>query len=535
MSPAATATPVAVTRPPTVALSADNIQRLKSFPRPPRDNGIGLHFHLDLRDQFIEETVSHLKSVRATWTLIYAQDELQTERAARACFAAGIMPVVRIGKLIDEPTDPTPYVEGLRRAWKSHGWGGSVEPLYVQLFNEPEDPREWVAQQVPADWAEQFGRRWAADAPKVVNAGAFVGIQVLDRPGFDRTVDAVNALGQKTADRVWRNAFFAHHNYGQNHPPAYPYDAIKQQTDPGKTILEDWVAALRFLAHAHWMQERIGFVLPIIGGEGGWWLYNDEDKHYPKVEWPLHAQYTKEMYEWLRTGVLSNGEPLPDYLFSITSWIAGSWTFAAQNWWGNALSPTGRLDQTIEAMQSMPEFVRRFSWDEPGGQSGPTPVVDPHPGENPASGGQPEPDPNKIPGLKLPPLDWDPALDTLGVRLERAEGEARWRLVKAEFWDDVKSDGRHHIYVKALRADGQPAPAVPFVADWIGRTANDPPVRGTTDFNGDTNLPMFIPFDPIRKDGIMYARVEGANGDVVRGMGLPFNHHVSFVLTFQEA
>ncbi|MGE5602948.1 MAG: hypothetical protein ACM30E_07840, partial [Nitrososphaerales archaeon] len=370
-----------ISRPPTVVLTEENTRHLRGFPRPPRDNGIGLHFHLDLRDDFIAKSVEHLQEIRATWTLIYAGDELQTERAARACFSAGIMPVVRPARLVNQDFDPLPFLQGLRRAWRATGWGGPVEPLYLQLYNEPEDPREWTAGVAPADGPQRFGSAWAARAPQIVDAGAFVGIQVLDRPGFDAAVDAV---ARNHRQDIWQRAFFVQHNYGQNHPPAYPYDPIKQQVDPGTTILQDHIAALKFLAHATWMQERLGFVMPVIGGEGGWWMYDDEDKHYPKVDWPLHAQYHKEMYEWFRNGVLSNGEATPDYLFSITSWIAGSWTFAAQNWWDNPLSPTGKLDLSIEAMRSIPEFVRRFSWDDPnappavitmppaGGETGPS-------------------------------------------------------------------------------------------------------------------------------------------------------------------
>ena len=90
------------TRPPTVVLTADNIARLRSFPRPANDNGRGLHFSIDLRDDSIAWTVDNLRSIDARWTLIYAQDELQAGRAARACWNAGIMPVVRIGKKINE-------------------------------------------------------------------------------------------------------------------------------------------------------------------------------------------------------------------------------------------------------------------------------------------------------------------------------------------------------------------------------------------------------------------------------------------------
>ena len=63
---------------------------------------------------------------------------------------------------------------------------------------------------------------------------------------------------------------------------------------------------------------------------------------------------------WLHSGVVANGEPLPDYLFSITPWIAGSFTFGGQNWWGNFSSADGKLTETIEAVQAIPPFVRRF-------------------------------------------------------------------------------------------------------------------------------------------------------------------------------
>ena len=246
--------PVAPSRPPTVRLSAENIAQLQGYPRPPQDNGIGLHFHIDLRDEFITETVEHLQSIHATWTLIYAQDELQAARAATACFRAGIMPVVRIGKRIDEGFDPTQYVSALRNALAASGFPHDPQrpPLYVQVYNEPEDFREWRDGELPPDWAQIFGRNWAREAVRVFDVGGYPGIQVLERDGFDVAVDAVAAMGRQD---IWTRAFFAHHNYGANHPPAYPYDEANQQNNPGQTILANFTAVLRFLAHASWMQE----------------------------------------------------------------------------------------------------------------------------------------------------------------------------------------------------------------------------------------------------------------------------------------
>jgi hypothetical protein len=325
------------TRPPTVVLTADNIARLRSFPRPANDNGRGLHFSIDLRDASIAWTVDNLRSIDARWTLIYAQDELQAGRAARACWNAGIMPVVRVGRRINEPCDSVPYVRELQAIGA---------PPYVQIFNEPSDDREWRTPR-PADPLRVFALNWARQAAAVVDAGGYPGLQVLEKEELDAAFDAVAAINR--AD-IWERAFFCTHNYGANHPPAYPYDI-------GLTVFDDFYGVLSFLAFARWMQERIGFVLPIIGGEGGWQFGQDQDKRYPKAEQPYHAQYHKEMFDWFRVGLLSNGETLPDYLFSVTPWIAAGW--GADDWWGGVL---GTKTETIAAVQSIPPFVRRFSW-----------------------------------------------------------------------------------------------------------------------------------------------------------------------------
>ena len=333
-------------RAPTVELSAENVARLRRYPRPPLDNGRGLHFALDLSPSSIQLTTERLKSIDAKWTLIYAQDEVQGARAAKASWKAGIMPVVRIGRQIDESFDPAAYVKELRNEGL---------PAYIQIFNEPSDQREWSSSDLGADFLQVFAEKWAKQAARVYDVGGYPGVQVLEQSEFDAVVDAVNKLGRTD---IWDKAFLVLHNYGTNHPPAWPYNERNQRDNPGQTILEDTYGVLSFLAGASWMTDRLGFVLPIIGGEGGWEYGMDQDKRYPKVEAPLHAQYHKEMFEWFRTGVLSNGEPLPDYLFSVTPWIASGW--GADDWWGGVL---GTKTQTIEAVQSIPPFVRRFSWD----------------------------------------------------------------------------------------------------------------------------------------------------------------------------
>ncbi|NJN84113.1 MAG: hypothetical protein HC802_18780 [Caldilineaceae bacterium] len=181
--------PDTITRPPTVTLTPENIELLKRYPRPPRDNGRGLHFHLDLRDESIARNVARLKQINATWTLLYAQDELQAQRAGRACWEAGIMPVVRIGKDIDRFFDPVPFVEALQDAGV---------PPYVQIYNEPADSREWDKGR-PDNYREVFAEKWARHAARVADAGATLGCKSWARANWMWRWIAVAAIHRPTS------------------------------------------------------------------------------------------------------------------------------------------------------------------------------------------------------------------------------------------------------------------------------------------------------------------------------------------------
>lgn len=484
-------------RAPTVVLSPENIAHLQTFPRPPLDNGRGLHFHLDLRDHSIDETVQRLQYINATWTMIYAQDELQAQRAAKACWAVGIMPVVRIGKKIDEFVDAEQYVRALQAIHV---------PPYIQIYNEPGDGREWDRER-PHDYAQIFAERWARHAAKTVDAGGFAGLQVMGKEELFATVDAVRAIGRED---LWQRAFFVLHNYGVNHPPAYPYDELTQQQTPGRTILEDPISILSFLAFAKWMQERIGFVLPIIGGEGGWQFGVNDDRRYPEVVQPYHASYHREIFEWFRHGLLSNGEPLPDYLFSVTPWLVGGWN-TAEDWWGG---PLGDKTATIEAVRTIPPFARQSSWSD--GEAG----TEDQNGEEASE-------------EKQPPI-WDERLDPLGVRLTQTNETQGWRLIAARYQDIHEADNKHHIYLKAVDEQGEAVAGAPFLVDWIGRRDDERPALLTTDEHGMANYAMFIPMQPEKQNGLLFVMARNGATDRVDGMGLPNNHHVCFHLTFQR-
>lgn len=350
---------------------------LRAYPRPKNDNGIGLHFRLELIDSenkpFISEGVQWLQQINARWTLIAGNDWNQITRAARPVFDAGIMPVCRLVCRIDKPV--IDWETGVKML---HDAG---IPAYMQIFNEPGDPREWnKAADIP-----RFGEKWAEAATRVFDAGGYPGVgAVLGEDEWQAAFSAVQAMGRMD---IWDRTWFCVHNYGSNHPPTYPYDDVNQKgvavskqeyereefsmpfdelnqwrqnrMNPGATVYEDDTTVLRVLTFKRWMEKSLGYCLPMIGGEGGWQWQGEEDTRYPRNSPEHHAQWTRELFEWFRFGQLAGGTPLFDELFSCTVWIMADGQ--ADSWW---FGPLGTKQMTIDTVAAIPSFVRKFSWDQ---------------------------------------------------------------------------------------------------------------------------------------------------------------------------
>ncbi len=321
---------------------------LNQFPRPANDNGRGIHFALDLGDNTLATYIPKMVELGIKWALFYAGDAMQAEKVAVAAWNAGIMPVIRPKCLINGGTPNwVAFVQNI----KKHNI-----PAYIQIYNEPGDSREWTGGHTPSNYLSLYGPRWGAAAAQVYDAGGYPGLQTLSRNEIQAAFDAVKAGGRTD---IFNRAFFALHNYGVNHPPAYPYDPLNQKDHPQATILDDDTAVLNLIEFAQWMYDIIGLVLPMIGGEGGWIYGSADDRRYPKCDGAYHAQFHAEMYEWFQAGVFSNGQPIPDYLFSVAPWILAGMV-EAEAWYGG---PLGDKTATIGAVKAIPPFVRKFSWD----------------------------------------------------------------------------------------------------------------------------------------------------------------------------
>ncbi len=127
---------------------------------------------------------------------------------------------------------------------------------------------------------------------------------------------------------------------------------------------------------------------------------------------------------------------------------------------------------------------------------------------------------------------WDPRLDDLGIKLTRGQGQGQavFRLVSAIYQDDTESSGMHNVFVEVLDEQGKRILGQPVIMAWSDGKATmiteDKPYPEYA-----ANAPMYGPMDK----GTYKVYVDGAPSDTISGLGLPGNHHVNYLLTFQRS
>jgi len=305
---------------------------LQDWPRPADDNGLGIHFLAKAyySEEELDRQIARMVSLRMKWALVIYADEIQLRKAAIKFRDAGITVVWRRWGRPDKPLfNFDRDVQILQEVGM---------PPYIQLYNEPSLSAEWDEEEIDQ---ERFLQNLLRSAARLYNAGGYVGLQFVDERWLVAALDEMKARG---GEAIFDRMFFVPHPYGLNHPPEY---------------VATCDGVLGFRCYAEVFKQEIGFYPPMIAGEGGWKYGATDDSHYPKVDDQLHAQYHRELFDWFRTEVLSNGQPLPDYLFAFCPWLLSD--KMEDSAWFDSFAGDHAL--TIEAVQSIPPFRRKFSWD----------------------------------------------------------------------------------------------------------------------------------------------------------------------------
>jgi len=201
------------------------------WPRPPNDNGRGLHWFPTTmqRQEVVDRFVPELVAMRIRWVVvlngsaewdIHANDYLVTRLRA-----AGIMPILRIVADVG-PLDPA-LVRDVVRHYRPLG------VYYYQLFNEPNLHDQWTACQavgvVPEPHSpERFAACWLPLAQVVVDEQALAGLAPMspggDMSDYEFLQRSLAYLARQGQWRVLARTWIGLHNYTFGVPPDYVRD-----------------------------------------------------------------------------------------------------------------------------------------------------------------------------------------------------------------------------------------------------------------------------------------------------------------------
>ncbi len=261
----------------TLACKADQPLSLQDYPRPPADNGRGIHWIPTTRQtrEVVDHFVARVQTLGMRWvTFLNEPGDLNgNEYLVRRLVSAGIMPVMRIytegGAAIQG--DVTALIQRYRRLGVS----------YFQLFNEP---NLRVENQGQTPDVGRYLSLWLPVARQVVAAGGLPGFGALSPQGDVDDLDflrrALEGLKARGADDVLNRMWISVHNYGKDHLRVREYDKI--------------------------VREVIGRSLPLIGTEAG--LYAEGS-----IGEEEQVRAVTEAYRYL-----SQREP---YYFAYSYWV----------------------------------------------------------------------------------------------------------------------------------------------------------------------------------------------------------------------
>lgn len=339
------------------AYAEDGPLPLSAYPRPPQDNGLGIHWSTNVYGQskeIVDYFVAEMEAMGIKWVkfLNDGTEGRHNEYLIQQLVAHGMMPIMRIYDKCNRPLD----LGSLRRLVQHYRPMGVY---YYELYNEPEldgIAGGWCHGEKPDP--ERMADMWVPAARVVQEEGGFPSLPSMFPPSlkdpdwqdsfFIRFLRRIKETGNTS---VLYRSWGAVHNYFLNHPLRYPYDEVNLYSRPltqeeivryglseaevqainhareisrlprsqggyfvGTTIDEDNSCFLQFIAYHDRFYEMFGFEIPLLSTEGGVTVGSSEDPRYPKVTPELQAERTIEAFEYML-------DEAPPYYFVFTSWL----------------------------------------------------------------------------------------------------------------------------------------------------------------------------------------------------------------------
>jgi hypothetical protein len=281
--------------PPAVAAPTSATAPLEAFPRPPGDNGWGIHWVPTLRQppEVVDRFVREAKEMGIKW-VVFLNDDAKigdNDYLVKRLVENGIMPIMRIYTPNGRP------IQGDLAALVRHYTRLGV--YYYQLYNEPNLNVENPEGRPDID---RYLDRWVPAARVVAANGGYPGFGALAPGGnmddleFLRiALERLIARGEVDAlDRAWLSM----HNYMFNHPLDYA---------------EDSNGYLKFRWYDRIVREKLGRPMPIIGTEGGAYPGAHEDRRFPPLSPEEQVRRVVDAYRYM-----DRREP---YYFAFSYWL----------------------------------------------------------------------------------------------------------------------------------------------------------------------------------------------------------------------
>ena len=460
--------------------------KLESFPRPPKDNGRGVHGSLSpywdsAGKQEWSFWAEQLKAMGICWYKVIDDGGGSARQLVMRLLDLDIMPVIRFYR-----REQNPGSIGDRGAKAVKEYVAMGAP-WIETNNEPDLDLEWVGGKKPENWLDIVVDDWIADADIVLGLGGYVAIPAFGVGTLKNPYEKIVERGRQ--DILDNGAWASLHNYCLGRPMEYPNDYVNlygepleegeweeaggmiawemgpeavnlarmNDANPDADIMTDATCFRAFEQLNQIIVDACGHSLPVLTTEGGYSVLQragttfGDDARYPKPT-PYHAsRLNLEMFEYMQGDSLILGRAVPDYYFACMPWLIAvqrMFTYAppAENqgpWFTDLYNRDWGLHgelPIVQMLKDLPSSVR---------QDGPVPA----------------------PWVQVKASDqlgdaWDDRLDYIGVKFSPYLFEERpaWRLVDARWLDETESGGQASIFVKALDESGNPLEGVEFFA-----------------------------------------------------------------------
>ena len=458
---------------------------LSQFPRPPQDNGRGVHWSLSAYEWGKRDWgfwAEQLQAMKLKWVKVIDDGGGTSLPLVRRLVDLQIMPVVR---LYWPEQNPGNIGQRGRETVRRLIEAGAV---YFETNNEPDLDLEWKDRRRPPNWLDIVVDNFIIDADIILEEGGYPAV-----PAFG--VGTLRDPFQKIVERGRRDildggAWAAIHNYCLARPLEYPNDPVnmhgepiteeewhaagglwaweisweevnrarREMANPNADIMTDATCFRGFEQLNAFIVRAVGHSIPIMMTEGG---YNvgqragttaGDDPRYPKPTPQAASEMNLEMFKYMQGDREILGKKVPDYFFAAMPWLIavqriGVQAPPAENqgpWFTHKYDEEWGLNGELPLVQMLKDLPSRVR------QDGPVP-----------------PQWHKPPTPDRLGRNWDYRLNYLGdgIKLEPApstEGPY-WKLVEAQWLDEEEAGGAAHIFVKALDLNGEPLENAAFV------------------------------------------------------------------------